>query len=453
MTKMGGIRPPGGAFMSPSGASVEMQQSSFASECLFLKNPITGELLLTGLAKVSILELGGTIASINSPDGKAPQLSMEALFKRIGGAWEGVSVASPGSRKYWAGPPQESSALTFPDIMRTVDRLYHHTQAAQSVVVTCGTDRLADVAKMASLMLRFPLRPIIFTGSQKTIDDPENDVERNLRDALFMADKLDPGFYVVFGGRVLNAFEAYKYSTSDLDAFRSSSSIGDLGTVDSAKQKYNIHDARYQLTAELRSWLKNAAKIDAASITFCDYDHNLNVCAIEIPMGNDTRYAELLLADESLEGLVLRIPGTGGIDKEAAKRLSEAARYKDKNGNVCYKPVVIVTRCPNGETDLNVYAGSSGVEEQRAIIPAGDLSAETASLLLQWGLGGTSDIQNIRKLFEAPFNPVSFANVDRRTILDRRGNFRQPWNINPFEEKMRQYEYASEDDPSFRTYD
>jgi hypothetical protein len=112
-----------------------------------------------------------------------------------------------------------------------------------------------------------------------------------------------------------------------------------------------------------------------------------------------------------------------------------------------------VTRCPNGETDLNVYAGSSGVEEQRAIIPAGDLSAESASLLLQWGLGGTSDIQNIRKLFEAPFNPVSFANVDRRTIFDGPGNFREPWDLNPFAKKMRQYEYASQDDPSFRTYD
>jgi L-asparaginase/Glu-tRNA(Gln) amidotransferase subunit D len=61
-------------------------------------------------------------------------------------------------------------------------------------VVTCGTDRLADVAKMASLMLLNPLRPIIFTGSQRTLDDANNDVERNLRDALFMADKLDPGF-------------------------------------------------------------------------------------------------------------------------------------------------------------------------------------------------------------------------------------------------------------------
>jgi hypothetical protein len=96
MTRMEGIRPPEGAFMSSQDDSLAMQRSSSTEECAFLKDPITGKLLVNGLAKVSILELGGTIASVNSPDGKAPQLPMEASVGCLAGKSEILGRAAPG---------------------------------------------------------------------------------------------------------------------------------------------------------------------------------------------------------------------------------------------------------------------------------------------------------------------------------------------------------------------
>jgi L-asparaginase/Glu-tRNA(Gln) amidotransferase subunit D len=258
---------------------------------------------------------------------------------------------------------------------------------------------------------------------------------------------------VVFGGRVLNAFDAYKHSTDDLDAFRSSSVKGDLGVVDSANSKFTIYDDRYYLPQQKRAWLKKLSLCHNHEHTFCDYDHDNNVLSLDMPIGNDTRQIELLLRTPQIKGLVVKIPGTGGIDQGAASRLSDAAKYKDQNGKEYYKPVVIVTRCAQGATDLSVYASSAGVETQKAIISAGRLPAESALLLLQWGLGGTSCIEHIRKLFENPSNPICFGHIDRRLIFDRSGEIREPWNRNPFHRKMIFYKYAAPNDPSFRTYD
>jgi L-asparaginase len=376
-------------------------------------------------------------------------------MERIGDRtpWPELYIPTPGSRKYYAGSPKESSDISMRDIMIVVDRLFHHLQVSNSVVVTCGTDCLADIAKMVFLMLQRPLHPIIFTGAQKTLDDPENDVERNLRDAFFMADKLDPGVYVVFGGRVLNAFDAYKFSTIDLDAFRSSLHRGELGTVDSTNGSYQIHDDRYMLGKELRNLLKSLGSSNDDQTTFCDYAHDPKVCTVEINTAHDTMAAEILLKNEHIRGLVVKIPGAGGITEEAAQRLSRAAEYTNTKGAKHCKPVVIATRCPDGGTDLELYASSAGVNNCPAIISSGNISASAAVQLLQWGLGGTASVDKLRELFANPAQPITMPCIDRSLLLDGAGVCCEPWDRNPFKAMMVSYGYAAETDSSLRTND
>jgi L-asparaginase len=432
---------------SPDGNTIRLPGEFFTP----LKSTKNGELLLEGLAATSILELGGTIASVPGADGKAPALSFAQILRGTGSKdpWPELYVAAPGSRKYYFGPPMESSALSFADIMRVVDRLYYHTRVAESVVVTCGTDRLADIAKMASLMLQDPPCPIIFTGAQLTLSDPRNDVERNLRDSLLMAKHLDPGVYIVFGGRVLNAMDAYKFSTEELDAFRSYSPGGDLGSVDSFSNKFTIHEERYLLPSEKRQWLKTYGRDELG--TFCDYDHNPNVASMDLNMGSEA-VVTAVLQSPTTAGLVLKIPGTSGISTELAAKLSEAAKYFDSAGNECWKPVVLVTKCVHGATRLGTYSIAAGVEQIPGIISANEVSAEAAVVLLQWGLGATSSSEPLRALFRDPSKQATHSHADRGLLFGNPGKIREPWDFNPFPSKMRSYGYAKAD-PSLRTFD
>lgn len=93
--------------------------------------------------------------------------------------------------------------------------------AVTGVVVTHGTDSLADSALLADLYHRDE-RPVVFTGAQRPADHPAPDGPANLFDALQVV--LSPtargvGVLVVFGRAVLQARGVAKWHTTDELAF------------------------------------------------------------------------------------------------------------------------------------------------------------------------------------------------------------------------------------------
>jgi L-asparaginase/Glu-tRNA(Gln) amidotransferase subunit D len=391
--------------------------------------------------RISVCELGGTLAGIKGIGGLSPGLTFKEIVQQVFGngaqsALGELFIPPFGSRYWHFGLGIDSAEIGFPHIMCIVDRLFHHVAASGGVIVTCGTDRLADICKLVSTMLIFPPVPVIFTGSQLSAADADNDIRRNLEDAALCARKLPPGFYVVFGGKIINALDAYKYSTEMLDGFASSSGKY-VGFVNA---KEGILDLE-PLSAEdviMKEWLV----AQEGKATFCSYEHSQQVMVIEPPLGCSTKLIREVLELPSLLGAVIKIPGLGGFDRTLREELIPVAQSK---------PIVLATSSPHGRTDLSVYATGEGVEEA-GFISAKHMSA-CAGILLQRWLGLLSQTEYRGKIVFSD-NPLLFLreNFHKTERIPGWAQLsKSPFNDNPFRDEMVKHGYAAADDWTLRS--
>jgi glutamyl-tRNA(Gln) amidotransferase subunit D len=83
-------------------------------------------------------------------------------------------------------------------IVRSLHKLLR--QGAEGIVVLHGTDTMAWSAQACSFYLNDTPVPIIFTGSNKVISEPDSDASWNVECAYRALKRLDRGVYIVFAG-------------------------------------------------------------------------------------------------------------------------------------------------------------------------------------------------------------------------------------------------------------
>lgn len=181
---------------------------------------------------IVVLTTGGTIASSTDSDGVvrndtsrgAPQLP------------EDLAAQLPAELHIDAREvlSKDSSQMTDDDrllVCRAIASALEDPQVT-AVVVTHGTDSLADMAMAADLYHRDP-RPVIITGAQRPADDPNPDGPANLFDAYQVAlseAARGLGALVVFGRAIMQARGVAKWHTSDELGFARNAPEEDEGT-------------------------------------------------------------------------------------------------------------------------------------------------------------------------------------------------------------------------------
>lgn len=164
---------------------------------------------------VAVIATGGTIASKRGDDGAStPALSGADLL--------GVLPEETVRLRAVDLMAKDSSSLTLTDMQSISNAVKAQLQDGdvQGVVVLHGTDTMEETALLVALQNEIA-KPVIFTGAQFTADHPATDGPANLAAALRLAgDSATRGVVIAFGGRVLPAWSAYKYSSDSADAFR-----------------------------------------------------------------------------------------------------------------------------------------------------------------------------------------------------------------------------------------
>jgi L-asparaginase len=98
-------------------------------------------------------------------------------------------------------------------------------------------------------------------------------------------------------------------------------------------------------------------------------------------------------ADSGTEGLIVEALGVGNVPPAAFEGIKYAV---EKN-----IPVVLVSRCPGGETlDIYGYPGAGKWLHKIGVIFADYLNGQKARIKLMIALGVTRSIDELRKLFE-----------------------------------------------------
>lgn len=272
---------------------------------------------------VHVIATGGTIASTADGDdrGAAPELSGDELVDAVPGVGThaDVSVETIADRPGFDMSP--------PVCARVAERVHELRSEVDGVVVTHGTDTLAETARYLDLTCRLP---VVVTGAQRRPDEAGSDGPTNLLTAVRAAahDRVDAGSFVAFDEELHAAATARKSHTCALDTFRSP----EAGPI-----------ARF--TRRRTHWYREP---QGAAATLPVPDPNDHPTVPLVASASGVGRATFDAAEARADGIV--VAGTGLGNTTAA--IGEAIADAD-----C--PVIVTSRCHAGPSEP-VYGTAGG---------------------------------------------------------------------------------------------
>ncbi len=190
------------------------------------------------MKRILLIATGGTIASKPTGGGLAPSFSPEELLSFV------PEIASIARVETVAPFNLDSTNMTpshWLEIAHIVEERY---KEFDGFVVTHGTDTMAYTAAALSYLIQSSVKPIVFTGSQKSVYLRDSDARRNLIDAFaYCADGGAHGIHIVFDGKIILGTRAKKTRTRSFNAF-TSIDFPEIGIVKDGKPFYYIREGR-----------------------------------------------------------------------------------------------------------------------------------------------------------------------------------------------------------------
>lgn len=328
--------------------------------------------------KILIVFTGGTFSmkvDNKVTGGASPRYSGEELLKKIPEARKLADTSCYDFGKY-PGPHMT------PEIMIELSKQLKKRLAEDvfdGIVVTHGTDTLEETAYLIDLTLKTET-PIVFTGSMKNSSDPDWDGPRNLCDSIQVClnkNSKGMGVLVCLHGEVNAASEVTKIYSDEFETFQSLD-FGSLGFVQQGRVIYNRIPRHLEII--------NTEKV------------NSNVDLLTVYAGMDEKFFKYSV-DSGTDGLVVEALGIGNVPPKAF----EGIKYVVEKGI----PVVLVSRCPAGETDyIYSYPGAGKHLHKLGVIFTNYLNGQKARIKLMLALTKTSDKKTLTKLFEGEIREI-----------------------------------------------
>jgi len=327
---------------------------------------------------ILIVFTGGTFSmkiDKNKSGGVVPRYSGEELLKKIPDAKKLANISFYDFGKY-PGPH------VTPDIMMELSKKLKRKLAEKKydgIVITHGTDTLEETAYLIDLTIKTEI-PIVFTGSMRNSSEPNWDGPKNLIDSIQVClneNSMGMGTLVCMHGEVNAASEVTKIFSNEFETFQSLD-FGMLGFVQKGRVVYNRLPRFLEII--------NTNKI------------NTNVDLLTVYAGMDDKFFKHSAASGA-DGLVIEALGVGNIPPAAFK----GVEYVIKK-NI---PVVLVSRCPAGETDyIYSYPGAGRHLHNLGVIFTDYLNGQKARIKLMLALSKTTDRKILKKIFEGEIKEI-----------------------------------------------
>lgn len=324
------------------------------------------------MKNVLIVFTGGTFSMRIDESTKAavPFYNAKYLLEKIP---EAENLANISIHEFGNYPGPHMTPELMLDLSKKI-KTFITQQNIDGVIVTHGTDTLEETAYFLDLTIKTE-KPIVVTGAMKTSSEPDWDGPRNLVDAIRICDNQNSkglGVLVCLNGEINAASEVTKTYTEDIEAFMSLD-FGLLGFVEKGKVIFN------RLPRKLETI--ETEKIDS------------NVDLIKVYAGMNEKFFKLS-ADSGAHGVVVEAMGVGNVPPPAF----DGIKYIVER-NI---PVVLVSRCPAGETlDIYGYPGAGKWLKEIGVIFSDYLNGQKARIKLMVCLGKTKDIKELRRMFES----------------------------------------------------
>lgn len=305
---------------------------------------------------VTVLSLGGTIASLPAGDGGlTPQLGADALVRAVPALAHLAEIEAQSFRQ------TASAHLTMDDLEALADKIRQAVSAGtRGVVITQGTDTIEETAFVLDRLLD-SVTPVVVTGAMRNPSLPGADGPANMLAATRVALSVEArgqGVLVVMNDTVHAARFVRKGNTSTPDAFVSPIA-GPMGWLVEDRVRVPVRLPPLPSLPRPRRGSKPVGKVTVPLVT--------------IGLDEDPLVVEVLA--EFASGLVIAAPGGGHVSPALADVLGAAAARI---------PVVLASRTGAGEVLAKSYgyAGGDIDLQRRGLIRAGWLDGVKARLLL-----------------------------------------------------------------------
>ncbi len=326
------------------------------------------------MKNILLITTGGTIASTATDNGLAPGISSTSLMEFVPEIQEFCDFQTMDLMNLDStnvGPTQ------WRKIVASVEENY---MDFDGFVITHGTDTLSYTAAALSYMIQNSAKPVILTGSQKSIYLRDTDARRNLIDAfLYASDPDSSGVKIVFNSKVIRGTRARKIRTQSYNAF-DSIDYPDVARVMGDHVTHYIVD-----------------QIQGSPIFSYSMDHPLFV--LKLTPGISSNVVKIL--GEVYKFLIIEGFGTGGLpnlEKDDSISISKAVAEFTSEGGL----VVMTTQVPHEGSKLSTYEVGSSLTKNPGIIEGGNMTLEAIVCKMLWVLGRTDNREKVKELFLKP---------------------------------------------------
>ena len=315
------------------------------------------------MKKILLIATGGTIASVKTKNGLAPQISDNELLSYVPDAKSFCTVDTIQPMSLDSTNIAPCHWLTLAGIIRDNYDLY------DGFVICHGTDTLAYTASAIAYLVQNTSKPIVLTGAQRPINEETTDAKTNLLDSLRFACNGDSGVVIVFGGMVIAGTRAKKSRTKSYNAF---SSINFPVIA-------NIRDNR------IIRYIPFEKKGEPVF-----YDKlNSNVFLLKLTPGMNP--GAFSAAASLCDACIIESYGVGGIPDVYLDELDALINAG--------KIVIMATQVTQEGSDIAVYQVGHRLKKHYNLLETYDMTAESTVTKLMWALGQSDDPDVVRKLF------------------------------------------------------
>ena len=321
-----------------------------------------------------MLATGGTIASKESGHGLSPAITSEEILGYVPAVGELCQVEA---RQLMNLDSTNITPSHWLEIAKAIQDAY---QDYDGFVVTHGTDTMAYTAAGLSYLIQDSPKPIVITGSQKSICLDDTDARMNLYNSfLYAADRDSHDVSLVFDGRVILGTRARKERTKSYNAF-SSVDYPEVAVIRDGKLIRYLAPRSYSYGAE--------------PVFYDNLEERVLLLTLIPGMGAEA----LRQLKDSYQAVILQSFGVGGLPGGSAGALAQAMGEWLEAG----KTIVMMTQVPYEGSDMSVYQVGQQVKEKYQLMEAYNMTLEAATAKLMWVLGQSTQPSQIREMFYRP---------------------------------------------------
>lgn len=325
------------------------------------------------MKRILLIATGGTIASRPTAAGAlAPALTSAELLACVP---ELADVCRIDAVQLYNLDSTSIGPAQWAGIAAAVRR---HYDEYDGFVVTHGTDTMAYTAAALSYMIQRSAKPVVLTGSQKSIYSRDTDARNNLhRAVLYACHPAAWGVQLVFDGKVILGTRARKTRTKSFNAFSS---------ID------------YPCTAEFRDLRLVPFLPCPPGYGAAQFYEKLDPAVFVLRLVPGMRADIIPLLAGHCDALILESFGVGGLPGGDEGALFAAVRDWCAAGRLA----VFTTQVPHEGSDLGVYEVGRAAKALPGVMEARDMTPEAAAVKLMWALGQARGRDEAARLFLTP---------------------------------------------------